>query len=176
MKKYVYPMFLVLGDWSHDGHGKTDKVLIESNLPVEDVRQAYIDSCKLTGVQFNINEDFTGKERDWEEAMDMQILTEYDSPKITLKQFKVLYEHGLRVETLAKWNDQEPTDYAEDVEDAEEEYFISEEAFVPLWIWFVTLSNKDLVLTKSKQHDTIPNINGYGEKTLESGFGYGIYY
>jgi len=166
-------MFLVLGDWSHDGHGQTDKVLLESNFPVEVVREAYIDSCRLTGVQFNNNEDFTKVKRGWEEALDMQILTEYDSPNITLKQFKVLYEHGLKVEMLAEWNNENPIDYSEE---SEKGYFISKEAFIQLWIWFVCLSNKDLVLIESQQHETIPCINGHGEKTLISGFGYGIYY
>lgn len=166
-------MFLNLGDWSGDGHEKSDKILLESNFPVEVVQQAYKDSCKLTGVQFNGNDDYTGVERDWEKRMDMEILTEYESTDITKEQFKCLYEHGLRVEMLATWNGEEPIDYAEM---NDEGYFVSTEAFVPLWIWFVTLSKKDLVLVQSKQHDKIPNINGYWDKNLNAGFGYGLYH
>lgn len=167
-------MYLNLGDWSGDGHDKSDQVLLESNFPVEVVQQAYKDSCKLTGIQFNNNTDYTGVKRDWEKQLDMQILTEYECSIITDEQFKCLYEHGLRVEMLAEWNGEKLIDYIKMNREGKG-YYVSTESFVPLWIWFVTLSNKDLVLVKSKQHDNIPNINGYWDKNLNVGFGYGLY-
>jgi len=59
-------MYLVLGDWSDDGHGKYEKVLVEVNKTIEEVQNAYKNSCKLTGISFNgSNEDFTGINRCW---------------------------------------------------------------------------------------------------------------
>ena len=46
-------MYLVLGDWSDDGHGKTEKICLEFNKTVEEIQQAYKDSCKLTGINFH---------------------------------------------------------------------------------------------------------------------------
>ena len=34
-------MYLVLGDWSNDGHGKSEQVLFTANYPVEDIQNAY---------------------------------------------------------------------------------------------------------------------------------------
>lgn len=42
-------MKLPIGDWSRDGHGKCDWFLIESNLPVEEVREAYFKACDILG-------------------------------------------------------------------------------------------------------------------------------
>lgn len=42
-------MKLPIGDWSDDGHGKCDWFLIGSNLPVEEVREAYFKACDTLG-------------------------------------------------------------------------------------------------------------------------------
>jgi hypothetical protein len=70
-------MYLVLGDWSNDGHGKHDKYLLESNVDVSVIQQAYKDSCKLTGVSFNHNEDYTKRNRSWEIADEYRIATSF---------------------------------------------------------------------------------------------------
>jgi hypothetical protein len=172
MKKYQ--MYLNVGDWSGDGHEKHDQVLIESNLPVKDVQQAYKDSCKLTGVQLNHNEDYTGVKRDWKVARDFQILTEYESSKITSNQFKMLFEHGLRVEMLADWNGEDSVEYAEESLDGYDIYSV--DAYVKFWMWFTMLSNPKLKLTwKPPEDEGIPNINGYWDKNLNVQFGYGVY-
>lgn len=41
---------LVLGDWSGDGHSKTDTVTIETNLSKKEVWEAYSAGAKLIGV------------------------------------------------------------------------------------------------------------------------------
>ena len=169
----TYKMYLNIGDWSGDGHEKHDRILIESNLPVKDVQQAYKDSCKLTGVQLNHNEDYTGAKRDWKVARDFQILTEYESSKITSNQFKILFEHGLRVEMLADWNEEDFLEYAEESLDGY--YIYSVDAYVKFWIWFTMLSNPKLKLTELSEDDSIPNINGYWDKNLNVQFGYGVY-
>lgn len=47
-----YKFYVVLGDWSQDGHGKSEKVLIKSNLPVGDTQKAYKKSVEDTGFHF----------------------------------------------------------------------------------------------------------------------------
>ena len=36
-------MYLVLGDWSEDGHGRSQKILVNVNKSVSEVQQAYKD-------------------------------------------------------------------------------------------------------------------------------------
>jgi len=46
------------------GHSKSDEYVFEGNYHVSKLRQAYKDSCRLTGVQFNHNQNYTGIEID----------------------------------------------------------------------------------------------------------------
>jgi hypothetical protein len=44
---------LIIGDWSNDGHGTTEKYLIESNLTKKDLLSAYKKGCGIIG--FNLS-------------------------------------------------------------------------------------------------------------------------
>lgn len=153
----MYRSYLVLGDWSDDGHGKMEKVLVETNHPVEKLQQAYKDSCKLTGISFNYNENFTGIERDWKEQDKYQIAVEYEDNSLSDECFDALNKFGFSE--------------AFDVKSVDE--FELGEQFTELWLWFVKLSLPDLVYNVVE--DTIPTINGYWNKNLNVQFGYGLY-
>lgn len=162
-------MYLVLGDWSDDGHGKHDKILLESNVSVEDIQNAYKASCKLTGVSFNHNEDYTETDRDWREADRFRIACEYEDSTLSPFVFGILAKHGLTKKMLKEWD----PDGFED----EEDISLTTESYIQLWIWFVKLSlPKDTVLTIVEGKDEIPCINGYWDKNLNVQFGYGLYY
>lgn len=152
-----YKSYLVLGDWSNDGHGKEDKILLETNHPVEVIQQAYKDSCKLTGVSFNHNDDFTGIKRDYKEADKFHIATEYEQYDLSQECFEALNKFGFSKDFKI--------DNVDDFELAEE--------FPKLWIWFVKLSLPDLEANIIK--DNIPVINGYWNKNLNVQFGYGLF-
>lgn len=49
-----YQFFLPIGDWSDDGHGKCEKFLVTSNMPIEQVREAHYRIQETTGI--NIEE------------------------------------------------------------------------------------------------------------------------
>ena len=66
-------MYLVLGDWSGDGHGISEKVLIESNVSAQEIQEAYKASCKLTGVSFNHNNDYTGIKRSYDDNLKYHV-------------------------------------------------------------------------------------------------------
>lgn len=164
-------MYLVLGDWSNDGHGKYDKVLLESNCSVKDMQNAYKASCKLTGVEFNHNDDYTGRDRDWRERENYQICVNYEDSTLSDDAFAVLSKFGLTKKMLKEWDADEMND------DDDEEFALSQDSFVKLWIWFVKLSlPKDTVLQTVDVKDEIPVINGYWNKNLNVQFGYGLYY
>jgi len=53
MDKQYHKIMIMLGDYSCDGHEKDEKIIIDSNYPVEDLRKAYEESCKKTGIKFH---------------------------------------------------------------------------------------------------------------------------
>lgn len=162
-------MYLVLGDWSDDGHGKYEKVLLQSNVSVEEIQTAYKNSCKLTGVSFNHNDDYTGKNRNWEDLKKYQICTGYDDAELTQEVFDALAKFGLTKEILTSFD-------TEGIMGGDE-YYLYKESYTNLWIWFVKLSlPKDTVLEKVSEKNEIPVINGYWNKNLNVQFGYGLYY
>ena len=152
-------MYLVIGDWSDDGHGKYKKILLEVNKSVEEVQNAYKASCKLTGISFNSgNEDYTEKGREiYGEAEKYQIAVEYEDADLTNETEEILVKHGC------------PSDI---LETYKEEPYI--DSFVSLWLWFVSLSLPDIKYELG-QDSNIPNINGYWDKNLNAGFGYGLF-
>ena len=159
-------MYLVLGDWSDDGHGKSEKILLESNVTVDVVQQAYKDSCKLTGVSFNHNEDFTGGTDN-----KIQIATGYENPFIPISAIEIFREKfGLTDEIIREW------DQTDEIEiDEDEPIALNDESFVNAWIWFFKLSNPKIVLKTLDEQDQIPCINGYWNDNLNVQFGYGLY-
>jgi hypothetical protein len=166
-------MYLVLGDWSDDGHGKHDKILLESNISVEDIQNAYKSSCKMTGVSFNNDEDYTETNRDWKESEKYVIATEYDDGILSLFVFNILAGHGLTRKMLEDWD----TENFHDHEIPDDGFGLTQETYVQLWIWFVKLSlPKNTVLKVVEVNDDIPVINGYWNDNLNVSFGYGLYY
>lgn len=163
-------MHLVLGDWSDDGHGKHDRILLESNVSVKDIQDAYKASCKLTGVSFNHNEDFTETDRPWQEADKYRIACEYENAQLSKFVFDILAKHGLTKEMIKEW---EPSGYDELDEDG---IGLCVENFIELWIWFVKLSlPKTAIIKVVEEKDEIPVINGYWNDNLNVQFGYGLY-
>lgn len=53
---------LVLGDWSHDGHGKSETVTIETNLTVKQIANAYKKGSKKIG--FDLTEEVASEYED----------------------------------------------------------------------------------------------------------------
>ena len=159
-------MYLVLGDWSDDGHGKYDKVLVESNKSVKEIQNAYKASCKLTGVSFNHNEDFTERKRDWMEARKYQIATEYGQGfDVSDEAKQALRDAGFDVEKHFAYGMDEDGDQ------------IAENNIIFLYLWteFVKLSLPDLIINKITKDNSIPVINGYWNDNLNVQFGYGLY-
>jgi len=158
MDKLPHKMYLVLGDWDGDGHGKTEKVLVTTNKTVKEIQDAYKASCKLTGVEFNHNEDYTERKRGWEERRKFQIGVDYESGiQITTEVKKALANHGMKIPKYI----------------LDEDFNDSEQEFTKLWFDFVKLSLPDLKYKIIE--DNTPCINGHYNINLNVQFGYGIY-
>ena len=50
----MYRFYMTIGDWSGDGHNQSEDFLIESNYPVERVREVHFQMKNATGI--NIDE------------------------------------------------------------------------------------------------------------------------
>lgn len=158
---------LVLGDWSDDGHGKYKEIEFVSNYPVDIIQQAYRDSCKLTGVQFNYNEDYTdGLCKGY--GSWRQIFTEYEDNCMKVEAIEVLRAHGL-----------DPAEYCNEIytdEDFEKgnEMAFSSENVADLIMDFIKLS-----MPNDWRYDKIESdskaINGWWGN-LNHQFGYGLFY
>lgn len=157
-------MYLVLGDWSDDGHGKSDKILVESNCTVDGVQQAYKDSCKMTGVQFNHNENYSGLKS------YLEIATDYEENTIPVEAVEIFREKfGLTKEIIEGWE-------LDDEYEEGEPIHLNSDSIVNAWIWFVRLSHPEIIIQEVDVKDEIPCINGYWNKNLNVQFGYGLYY
>ena len=67
---------LIVGDWSHDGHGMTQEFIIESNISIYDLRLAYIAGEEIIGVSFSkffSNYDQSFMSKDLEEKLSKYI-------------------------------------------------------------------------------------------------------
>lgn len=155
---------LIIGDWSGDGHERSDEVILSTNKTVEEIQQAYKDSCKLTGLSFNINQDYTELNLNYShpEYTDRKIATDYQNNTISKLAEEILLKHGINVRDgyICK-----PDDLVR-IDDVNH--------FTKIWIKFVQLSLPDLILTPIE--DDVPVINGWWNKNLNVQFGYGLYY
>lgn len=48
--KPVYKFYITIGDWSCDGHGRSEDFIVSSNMPVESVREAHYKIKDTTGI------------------------------------------------------------------------------------------------------------------------------
>jgi len=154
----MHKMYLVIGDWSGDGHGKFEKVLVEVNKNVEKVQNAYKESCKLTGISFNENEDYTENGRNWKSASRFHVAVEYETPELSPDVLDVLEKFNCPSNIIKNYNEE-----------------ACHKTFIDLWFWFVSLSLPDLEYKEIENIDKIPCINGYWNKNLNVDFGYGLY-
>lgn len=157
---------VVIGDWSHDGHGHSDYFVYRSNYNIDRLRQGYKDSCKSTGVQFNHNQDYTGN-YDYRRDEWKRICTEYEQYIMDERAVNILDNHGVDLSMF------------EDIEGGRK--FISEpEQFAELILRFIRISLPDLkweeaAYKRSEIRHEIQPLNGYWNPDLNVQFGYGIY-
>jgi hypothetical protein len=153
-----YKFYIVLGDWSHDGHGKSEKILIKSNLPVEDVQKAYKKSVKDTG--FDFAEEVCSEYND-NSVRDkaFEFFQKYKSP---LSEFGLEHARGY------------PSGEGAITEDNYDDYMFTEDSLVNTLMWFIGLSAGE-GWEWEEITDEIPCFNGYWSDIVNNSFGYGLY-
>jgi hypothetical protein len=146
-----------IGDWSCDGHNQSSDYYIISNYPVEDLQQAYKDTCKKIGLQLNHNENYTGLPECNGYGSWRQIATEYQDSEIEEEALEILIEHGCTMygKKLTKGND-----------------YLSGGDMFELFMWFISYS-----MPKNFEYRVLEAqaINGYWGN-LNVQIGYGCFY
>jgi hypothetical protein len=144
-------MKLNLGDWSNDGHGKTDTYIIDANISADLIKEGYIRSCKMTKVSFHdVHDRSLGLDPD-----TIPVCANYEEHGIPVKAIERLKEHGLDPDLIL-----------------EDTSWISPDELAKLIMEFIKLSVPGL---DYRIVDDLPNINGYWDSTLNVQFGYGLY-
>jgi hypothetical protein len=151
---------LTLGDWSDDGHCVSEDYIYITNKTVSEIRQAYKDSCILTGLQFNHNANYSGLPEHSKYGTPRHICTEYGEPDIKPLALEILKSNGIEINE--KWLKR-----------------ITSDEFATLIMEFIKLSLPYLEYEegsyKKSELKEIPPINGWWNKELNEGFGYGLY-
>lgn len=166
----------VIGDWSDDGHGKSDEYHVETTATVEEVQRAYWDSCILTGVSFHSNYGATNNEgayghmtKDYSDEewakIKHHICAEYEDSTISADIVDIFVKHGFVNEILD----------SQEADDGRDELCPSPDSLAELLNWFVKLSLPEGTEMKITT-DSVPAINGWWSNNLNVGFGYGLYY
>ena len=159
MEKANNKVIVTLGDWSGDGHGHYDKYEIFVSCTLKEMQDAYKASCKLTGISFNGNDDFTGIERSYAASRKNHVCTDYE-------------ESGLSEEVKEKFNELNcPWEELEIDED-----YVDQDAFLGLLMWFISLSIPDFSWRKAEKEEITPHFNGWWNDELNVHLGYGLYY
>lgn len=155
----MYRFYIVLGDWSNDGHGKSKKILIESNFTHDKLQNAYLKSCKKTDIAFHSNNQ-----------AKITVCTEYEQSKLTIDIFEVLTKFN------CPFNDLELDGIGDTLitENNCEDCYFNETSYLNLLMWFISLSMPSN-FTWQKIDDNIPNFNGYWDEKLNITIGYGLY-
>lgn len=157
---------LALGDWSEDGHGISKDVLVECNCNnVADIQNAYKASCKKLGVQFNVNEDYTGKKFPCRDPH--LIWTDWQEDDMSDIAYSILNDAGCFNGIDIEEND-DGRYYIESIEGC----VLEEHAKVIMN--FIALSMpEDFNYQIIKEN--YPYINGHWNNNLNVGFGYGLF-
>jgi len=149
-----------IGDWSGDGHDKFSVVLYSANRSVEEMQQAYKDSCKLTGIQFNYranDQNYTDREdtNKW-----WQVCCEYEDNKIDNKAIEVLIKYDCPLEEFMGLD-----------------HILDPESMADLIMWFIglSISENETEFKWERVKENIPSLNGGWNKNLNVQFGYGLY-
>ena len=139
MSNLVYTITLVLGDWSHDGHSISHNEYIKSNIPPEQVENAYEIGKKVIGVDLVEN-----------------VAAEYEDGSLRFEDFKKFIDIGfLNFGFELNEDDLKNLEKEEDIE------YMGTDLFVALYLFTVHIGNDKFKYEISEEVNSI-NIGGYG--------------
>lgn len=138
----IHTVSLVVGDWSHDGHGKTDVVVINSNKTGDQIKGAYSAAVKMTGLNLG---------RQCEEYEDSKFKPAF------VRKCKELFAN--QPDALSEFVDVD--DPEADAYD-EEEFYVDSDQFARIYLFIARMMLGDLEWEISRDNTSRINIGGYG--------------
>ncbi len=146
MNNFPHTTTLVLGDWSDDGHGKTDLVIIESNLDKEEIWAAYRKASKKLG--FKLVED---------------VCADYEEGGISQDYLKTLIENGLNIEKVFDTDyDLKEAKKVLEGDDPDELVNLWTNSYTEIFLFIVKLGDPEFEYNIIEDDSSRINIGGYG--------------
>lgn len=133
MSELKHVINLVVGDWSHDGHGKTQLVTIRSSLSGTEIEEAYKNGVKIIG--FDLIEC---------------VAANYEDSGIDAEYERKLRAAGVDLDsTVEKTYDRT-------------EWSLWTDSYAELYLFFVKTGNPDFKFEFLNHDESNINIGGYG--------------
>lgn len=134
-KELPYMINLVVGDWSGDGHNKTEQSTIKCNIEKKELEKAYKKGTKKIGFD-----------------LTQEVCEEYEDMSMPITIAEKLKAAGI-----------DPLEYAEQEEGREDMSFSYDWiAFIKLWLRIAKLGNPNLEYDMSSSDNQNINVGGYG--------------
>lgn len=157
MSELKNKIYIVLGDWSDDGHGKYEKYLIAMNKTKLEMQEAYKESSKKLGISFDCNDEYLEVEREYDEREKYQIACAWEDSTLSEECIKILTDAGAPIAKVVK----------------EYNGCLGKDEFVDLLMWFIGYSLEGFKWAKIAE--PIETFNGYWDKNLNISLGYGLF-
>lgn len=125
--------YVVLGDWSSDGHGKSVNKFIESNVKLSVLEKAYKDSVKKTGIDFE------------------EICQNYDDNSLPYDIQIKFIELGCPLKDILELDEEE---CQETLDSEEDDVRLDDDSYIKILMWFVGLSVEGKFEWKDISDDT----------------------
>lgn len=131
---------LVIGDWSHDGHSKTDTISIKSNISIKEVENAYNFGKKV--IKIDLVED---------------VCRGYEENFIEFKDFQKFIDAGF-LETGFELNKND----LKSIKNKKTIEYVDSDLFVALYLFTVSCGNDKFKYEIIENNESQINIGGYG--------------
>jgi hypothetical protein len=135
MNKYK----LTIGDWSGDGHEKTEIIFLETNRSSKEIDELYKKSASLTGIEFK------------------KLFKDYEEYSLNKDVIEAFQKHGINISNCLEEYE------IEEFEESPEEFGFSVDSAVKLFIEYLKLSDSELIINVVNDQTEELNIRfGYG--------------
>lgn len=84
----MYQYEIIIGDWSGDGHGRTEKFIINCSHPASAMNDSYLTFCNQTNLSLHQNKKYK------------VLLEEYEDNKILAADLEKLKQAGINLDFL----------------------------------------------------------------------------
>ena len=123
----------VIGDWSGDGHDKTDTFVYKTNRTMDALIDAFKKGSKLIGLPKSTNR--------WHDGIRFAFCEEYEDNRIPEEVVIKLREHGIDIKDHAEGF----CGYDEDESENDSDWMIDSKGFCELWLRIAQYADSSIV-------------------------------